>query len=83
VSWRWEYDPDEEHVIGGAPPAFVAEAEKKADELVRAASAFYLDGAVYRGQSPKGGVVHVPGGFLDYLVLPRHECVYLLQVTCL
>ncbi|OAH15232.1 hypothetical protein [Streptomyces jeddahensis] len=37
--WRWEYDPDEAHVIGGdtpAPPAFVAEIEKRADEIVRA-----------------------------------------------
>jgi hypothetical protein len=61
----------------------VAEVEKKADELVRAASAFYLDGAVYREQSPKGGVAHVPGGFLNYQVIPRHECVYVLQVTYL
>ncbi|GGU05891.1 hypothetical protein [Streptomyces coeruleorubidus] len=38
MAWRWEYDPDEEHVIGGAAPAFVAEAGKRADELVRAAS---------------------------------------------
>lgn len=41
MTWRWEYDPDEAYVIGGAPPAFVAEVEKKADALVRAASAFY------------------------------------------
>lgn len=38
ATWRWECDPDEEPVIGGAPPAFVDEVEKKADELVRAAS---------------------------------------------
>ncbi|MFD0149218.1 hypothetical protein ACWGQ4_15025 [Streptomyces sp. NPDC055721] len=39
MSWRWEYDPDEE------------------------SDAF------------------VPGGMFSYLVLPRHECVYLRQVT--
>jgi hypothetical protein len=27
VRWLWEYDPDEQHVIGGAPPAFVAEVD--------------------------------------------------------
>ena len=81
MTWRWEYDPDGQHVIGGAPPAFVAEVEKMADELVRAASAFYLGGSGYQGQGPKGGVAHVPGGFLEYLVIPRHECVYVLQVT--
>lgn len=37
MTWQWEYDPDEQHVAGGAPPAFLAEVEKKADELVRAA----------------------------------------------
>ncbi|MGW0575583.1 hypothetical protein ACWD25_06345 [Streptomyces sp. NPDC002920] len=36
MTWRWEYDPDEQHVIGDAPPAFVAKVEKSADELVRA-----------------------------------------------
>jgi hypothetical protein len=81
VNWRWEYDPDEEHVIGGAPPAFVAEVEKKADEPVRAASAFYLDGTGYREQDPKGGVAHVSDGFFNYQVIPRHACVYVLRVT--
>ncbi len=28
MTWKWEYDFSEEHVIGGAPPAFVAEVEK-------------------------------------------------------
>jgi hypothetical protein len=40
VSWTWEYDPSEEYVVGGAPPAFIAEVEKEADELVWAAEAF-------------------------------------------
>lgn len=67
VELRWEYDPDEEYVIGGAPPAFVAEVEKQADELVRAAAAFYLDGASYQEAGPKGDVAYVPGGFFLYL----------------
>ncbi|RSS43109.1 hypothetical protein [Streptomyces sp. WAC08241] len=81
MSWRWEYDPDEEHVVGGAPPAFVAEVEKRADELVRAAEAFYLDGSAHRGEGPMGNDAFVSGGMFTYLVLPRHECVYLRQVT--
>ncbi|PVC67801.1 hypothetical protein [Streptomyces sp. CS081A] len=81
MSWRWEYDPDEECVVGGAPLAFVAEVEKRADELVRAAEAFYLDGSVYRGEGPRGNDAFVPGGMFTYLVLPRHERVYLRQVT--
>ncbi|MGW0705238.1 hypothetical protein ACWD4G_04570 [Streptomyces sp. NPDC002643] len=83
MTWRWEYDPDEEHVAGGAPPAFLAEVEKKADELVRAAAAFYLDGTSYQEAGPKGNVTHVPGGFFLYLIVPRHECLYIHQVTYL
>ena len=35
-----EVRPDEGMSSGGAPPAFVAEVEKEADELLRAAAAF-------------------------------------------
>lgn len=62
-------------------PAFVAEVEKKADELVRAAAAFYLDGTQYEGLGPKGDTAHIDSGFFVYLIVPRHECVYVRQVT--
>ncbi|WP_309484440.1 hypothetical protein [Streptomyces himalayensis] len=52
------------------------------DELVRAA-AFYLDGTGYQGEGPKGGFAHVPGGFFNYLIVPRHERLYIMQVTFL
>ncbi|MEU8724159.1 MULTISPECIES: hypothetical protein [Streptomyces] len=81
MSWAWEYDPSEDHVAGGAPPALIAEVEKKADELVRAAAALYLDGPAYQGPSPRGENVLVPGGMFFCQVVPRHECVYLLQIT--
>ncbi|MDJ0460705.1 hypothetical protein [Streptomyces sp. H27-C3] len=45
--WRWEYEPEEAHVVGGGtppPPAFIAEVEQRADDVVRAASALRLDG---------------------------------------
>ncbi|MQY10355.1 hypothetical protein SRB5_04620 [Streptomyces sp. RB5] len=83
MKWSWEYDPSEQYAIGGTPPAFVAEVEKKADELVRAAEAFHLDGTQYEGPSPKGDVAHVDSGFFVYLVVPRHERVYIRQVTWL
>lgn len=83
MSWAWEYDPSEEHVIGGAPQALLAEIEKAADELVRAAAAFYLDGSTYEGFSPEGASLAVPNGFFVYQVIPRHERVYILQVTAL
>ena len=82
--WRWEYDPDETHVIGGptpAPPAFVAEVEKRADEIVRAAEALYLDGTTYQGVGEGTQTAYVPGGMFLFLTIPRSECVYILQVT--
>ncbi len=33
MNWCWEYDPNEEHVIGGAPPALVAAVEKHSVSL--------------------------------------------------
>ncbi|MFI9722842.1 hypothetical protein ACIHFE_24820 [Streptomyces sp. NPDC052396] len=53
-AWSWEYDPDANHVIGGIDNlAFIAQVEERADELVRAAAARYLDGTKYTGLSPR------------------------------
>ncbi|MFF7216080.1 hypothetical protein ACFZAU_37035 [Streptomyces sp. NPDC008238] len=32
--WRWEYDPDAEHVVNGLPARVVTEVERLAGELV-------------------------------------------------
>ncbi|MER6413226.1 hypothetical protein [Streptomyces humidus] len=84
ADWHWEYDPDETQVIGGgipAPPAFVIEVEKRAEEIVRAAEALHLDGSAYQGAGEGVQTAYVPGGMFLYLTVPRHECVYVLQVT--
>ncbi|MEU8783080.1 hypothetical protein [Streptomyces sp. NPDC048637] len=83
MTWSWEYLPSEEQVIGGAPPTFAAEVEKKADELVRAAEAVYLDGTSYRGENPKSRTADVTGGMFEYLTVVRHEQIYIVQVTYL
>lgn len=60
-NWRWEYDPDETHVIGGetpAPPAFVAEVESRVDEIVRAAEALHLDGTRYEARARDAECLH-------------------------
>ncbi len=52
--WRWEYEPNGTHVVGGEtppPPAFLAEFEQRADETVRAASALHLDGTTCQGRA--------------------------------
>ena len=48
---------------------------------MRAAAAFYLDGTQYEGLGPKGDTAHIDSGFFVYLIVPRHECVYVRQVT--
>ncbi|OKI00178.1 hypothetical protein A6A06_23740 [Streptomyces sp. CB02923] len=82
AEWRWEYDPTADHVIGGIDDlALIARIEETADELVRAAAAQYLDGTLYQGSSPKIGEEVVTGGMFIHQAVPRHQCVYILQVT--
>lgn len=50
---------------------------------VRAAAAFCIDGIGYQEMSPAGECVDVPGGFFVCIVIPRHECVYIHQVSYL
>ncbi|WP_241999799.1 hypothetical protein [Streptomyces klenkii] len=54
--------------------------EERADELVRAAAALYLDGASYRGRSPGGQEEILPGGMFQYLTVVRQQCLYIVQV---
>jgi hypothetical protein len=73
VTWRWEYVPDEEAVAAGASPAFLAEVEKTADELVRAAEALYLHGPAYQGADDGAKHAVVAGGFFVYMITPRSD----------
>ncbi|KJS55545.1 hypothetical protein [Streptomyces rubellomurinus] len=81
MSWAWEYLPSAEHVTAGAPAGFLAAVESKADELVRAASALYLDGTAYQGSGEPMRYVDVAGGLFAYYVVPRLELVVVCQVT--
>ncbi len=83
MTWAWEYNPDEAGVITGAPLAFVAQVEKKADEIVRAAAALYLDGTTYQGAGEKMKTADVEDGILWYMIIPRDERVYILRVQAL
>lgn len=81
MTWQWEYVPDEETVATGAPPAFIAEVEKKADELVRAAEAVHLHGAACQGADEGAKHAFVDGGFFVYMITPRAELVSVWQIT--
>jgi len=55
--------------------------EQRADELVRAAEARYLDGTGFQGPGEGLRTATVTGGFFAYFVVPRQQRVYLCQVT--
>jgi hypothetical protein len=74
--WRWEYDPDAEHVIGGLPAEAVAEVERIAASL----AVLGRDAAgVGRGPAHGGGLrsVDLPAGqgFLLFMSHPRAAAV--------
>ncbi|MFD4659993.1 hypothetical protein ACFWP2_30715 [Kitasatospora sp. NPDC058444] len=81
MSWGWEYLPSKAHVTGGAPAAFLAAVEHKAEELVRAAETLHLDGAGYQGSGEPMRYIDVAGGLFAYYVVPRLELVVICQVT--
>ncbi|MHA5047290.1 hypothetical protein [Streptomyces sp. SD15] len=81
MTWQWEYVPDEETVAAGAPPAFIVEVEKRAEELVRAAQALHLHGPSYQGADEGAKHAFVDGGFFVYMITPRTELVSIWQIT--
>ncbi|MFJ6086377.1 hypothetical protein ACIQI8_33810 [Streptomyces sp. NPDC092369] len=81
MTWQWEYVPDGGTVAAGAPPEFIAEVEKMADELVRGAETLYLHGPGYQGLDEGAKHAFVAGGFFVYMVTPRSELVTIWQIT--
>ncbi len=81
MSWAWEYAFGAEDSAPTLPPAFLAEVEHKAAELVRAAEARYVHGRAHDGGDPKGRDVSVHGGMFRYQTVVRDERVYVVQLT--
>ncbi|MGW6883423.1 hypothetical protein ACWGEU_24525 [Streptomyces goshikiensis] len=81
--WTWDYNTDDSaHVTGGLPPGVIAEVERIATEL----AALGRDAeAVGRPTGRLGGLrqFDILGGrgFICFLAVPRHECVYVCGVT--
>ncbi|MBJ6645404.1 hypothetical protein DD630_14775 [Streptomyces sp. BSE7F] len=83
MSWTWEYVFGAEEAARTAPPAFLTEIERKADELVRAAEAQYLHGPAHDRDDPKGDDIVVPGGMFSYQIVVCSERVFVVQITYL
>lgn len=83
--WRWEYDPDAEHVVVGLPAQVVAEVERLAGEMVALAEVGVdvTDLGVGPQQGVPGGVRRIPllsDGWFYALPLPRLRLIAITRV---
>ncbi|MFI9172016.1 hypothetical protein [Streptomyces lincolnensis] len=82
TDWAWDYNPSAEYVTDGLPPGALAEVERLATEL----AALGHDAVkVGRPLDREGGLreFDILGGrgFISFLAVPRHACVYICNVT--
>ncbi|ORT61867.1 hypothetical protein [Streptomyces sp. CB03238] len=82
TDWTWDYNPSQEYLTDGLPPGVVAEVERLATEL-----AALGDEATRVGRpiDREGGLrefdILSGRGFISFLAVPRHACVYLCNIT--
>ncbi|WP_419997429.1 hypothetical protein [Streptomyces boninensis] len=81
ADWRWEYDPDRDHVVGGIPDHVVAEVERLAGELVELAS-MGVDVSDLGDGPSHGGLrrLDAAGGWFYYLMAPREPLIIVVRV---
>jgi hypothetical protein len=84
--WRWEYDPDADHVIAGRPEHVVTEVERLAGELVALAEVGVDVTDI--GDGPRlgqpGGVRRLPvlrDGWFYALTLPRLHLIVITRIV--
>ncbi|MFE0191943.1 hypothetical protein [Streptomyces sp. NPDC058989] len=82
ADWRWEYDPDHHHVVGGIPVHVVAEVERLAGQLVDLARTGVDVSDFGNGPRP-GGLrrMDAAGGWFYFLVAPRHQLIIVVRVV--
>jgi hypothetical protein len=82
TDWSWDYNPSAEYITEGLPTGVVAEVERLTTEL-----AALGEGSVRIGRPTdrEGGLreFDILGGrgFISFLPVPRHECVYVCNIT--
>nr|WP_055713142.1 hypothetical protein [Streptomyces torulosus] len=81
ADWRWEYDPDYDHVAGGVPRHVVAEVERLADQLVDLASVGMDVSDLGNGPRP-GGLrrMDAADGWFYFLVAPRDPLIIIVRI---
>ncbi|MBO1337136.1 hypothetical protein [Streptomyces sp. VRA16 Mangrove soil] len=82
TDWTWEYGTSAEYVTSGLPPGVVAEVERLATELAALGESAVRVG---RPIGKEGGLrefdILSGRGFISFLAIPRHACVYVCNVT--
>ncbi|MFE3764281.1 hypothetical protein ACFXPI_21280 [Streptomyces sp. NPDC059104] len=84
-SWRWEYDPDAEHVVKGLPGHVITEVERLAAELVALGDVGVDVTEIGEGarRGVHGGLRRIPllsDGWFYALPLPRLHLVAIVRV---
>ncbi|MFF7230527.1 hypothetical protein [Streptomyces sioyaensis] len=81
ADWRWEYDPDHEHVAGGIPGHVVTEVERLAGQLVDLARTG-IDVSDFGNGPRPGGLrrMDAAGGWFYFLVAPRAPLIIIVRI---
>ncbi|BDH15222.1 hypothetical protein [Streptomyces hygroscopicus] len=81
ADWRWEYDPDHDHVAGGIPGHVVAEVERLAGQLVDLASTG-IDVSDFGNGPRPGGLrrMDAAGGWFYFLAAPRAQLITIVRI---
>ncbi|WP_326618834.1 hypothetical protein OG863_15955 [Streptomyces decoyicus] len=81
ADWRWEYDPDHDHVVGGIPGHVVAEVERLAGQLVDLASTG-IDVSDFGNGPRPGGLrrMDAAGGWFYFLAAPRAQLITIVRI---
>ncbi|MBL3671607.1 hypothetical protein JL475_38235 [Streptomyces sp. M2CJ-2] len=82
TDWRWEYDPDHDHVVAGIPVHVVAEVERLTDQLVDLAGMGVDLSDIGNGPRP-GGLrrMDAAGGWFYFLVAPRDPLIIVVRIV--
>ncbi|PJJ04011.1 hypothetical protein BX264_4413 [Streptomyces sp. 2333.5] len=81
ADWRWEYDPDHEHVAGGIPGHVVTEVERLAGQLVDLARTG-IDVSDFGNGPRPGGLrrMDAAGGWFYFLVAPCAPLIIIVRI---
>ncbi|WP_125263387.1 hypothetical protein [Streptomyces alboflavus] len=80
--WTWDWNPSEGFLTEGLPPGVIAEVERLATELAALGPDSEHVGRPFNREGGLREFDFLAGrGFISFLPIPRHECVYICHIT--